>query len=232
MSERDHATSNATTPPRPARRPIVRPGPLRRLVFDAITEMIINQDLSPGEHLNEAALAVNLGVSRQPVREALQQLQSEGWVNLRPGQGAFVHEPTAEEIDQLLGVRVILEAESARLAALARTDADVAELRALWQAGMDAVASHDRSRMVKANAELHACVMAVGGNAVLAELGRTVDRRVRWHYTPLAVVRGDDAWEEHAELIRAIEAGEADKAAAIMREHTERTRKVARPDGS
>jgi DNA-binding GntR family transcriptional regulator len=232
MSERDDATSTATTPPRPARGPIKRPGPLRQLVFDAITEMIINQDLSPGEHLNEADLAGNLGVSRQPVREALQQLQSEGWVNLRPGQGAFVHQPTAEETDQLLGVRVILEAESARLAAQARTDADVAKLWILWQAGRDAVASHDRSRMVTANAELHAYVMAVGGNAVLAELGRAVDRRVRWHYTPLAVVRGDDAWDEHADLIRAIEAGAADEAAAIMREHTERTRRIAHPNAS
>ncbi len=65
----------------------------------------------------ESELAGHLGVSRQPVREALQRLNTEGWVDLRPAQGAFVHEPTEEEADQLLTVRTLLEAEAARLAA-------------------------------------------------------------------------------------------------------------------
>jgi DNA-binding GntR family transcriptional regulator len=61
---------------------------------------------------------------------------------------------------------------------------------------------------------------------VLAELAKLVDRRVRWHYRPVAQVRGKHSWDEHADLIRAIAAGDADSAARIMSEHTERTRSV------
>ena len=58
-------------------------------------------------------LAAHLGVSRQPVREALQRLHNEGWVDLRPALGAFVHVPTEEEADQLLSTRTLLEAYGA-----------------------------------------------------------------------------------------------------------------------
>ncbi|HEY2792742.1 MAG TPA: GntR family transcriptional regulator [Micromonosporaceae bacterium] len=228
MPETDAAPASVTADARSSlRRPVERPVPLRRLVFDAIIEMIINRDLQPGQHLSEADLAQTLGVSRQPIREALQQLQTEGWVNLRQGQGAFVHAPTRKETDDLLAVRIILEAESAREAALGRSDADIAKLWALWHHGTEVAAKGDREAMVAANAELHAYIMSIGGNSVLAELGRVVDRRVRWHYTPIAVVRGSDSWDEHAELIHAIAEGDADKAAAIMREHAGRTRTIA-----
>src|SRR3954463_8206568 len=100
-----------------AARRIDRPVPLRERVYQAIQDLIISRRLAPGQHLVESELAEILGVSRQPVREALQWLNNEGWVDLRPGYGAFVHAPTDAEVDELLAVRSVLEGESARLAA-------------------------------------------------------------------------------------------------------------------
>ena len=91
-----------------------RPGPLRERVYEALLQLITTRALRPGQHLVESELAQHLGVSRQPVREALQRLNTDGWVDLRPAQGAFVHEPTEDEADQLLTVRTLLEAEAAR----------------------------------------------------------------------------------------------------------------------
>jgi DNA-binding GntR family transcriptional regulator len=209
-------------------RPVARPVPLRHAVFDALLEMIISRELQPGEHLGEGELAEHLGVSRQPVREAFQQLQAEGWVDLRPGQGAFVHSPTPKEVDDLLAVRTMLESQSARLAAGARTEGDIGRLWQAWDAGTRAVQAGDLAGMVAANGDFHACVMSIGDNRVLAELAQLVGRRVRWHYRPVAQARGQDSWDEHAELIRAIAAGDGDSAARIMSEHTERTRRVTR----
>lgn len=203
---------------------IERPAPLRQAVYDAIAGLIITRSIEPGEHLVENELATDLGVSRQPVREALQRLQSEGWVDLRPGQGAFVHIPTAEEADQLLAVRCLLETESARLAAARSSAGDVAELRSLQRKGERAVADRDAERMVLANADLHARIVAMSGNTVLAEHIAVVERRVRWYYAPIARSRGDQAWAEHAAIIDVIEAGNAAGAADLMRQHTERTR--------
>ena len=69
--------------------------------------------------------------------------------------------------------------------------------------------------------------MSISGNAVLAELSGLVDRRVRWYYVPLAQTRGQQSWDEHAELIRAIAAGDGNQAREVMRKHTERTRTLS-----
>ncbi|CAM5617496.1 Vitamin B12 import ATP-binding protein BtuD [Streptomyces tendae] len=116
-------------------------GPLRDRVYEALLELITTRALRPGQHLVESELAGHLGVSRQPVREALQRLNTEGWVDLRPAQGAFVHEPTEEEADQLLTVRTLLEAEAARLAAANASSAGIAALDELCEDGERAVAA-------------------------------------------------------------------------------------------
>ncbi|MFD0318358.1 GntR family transcriptional regulator [Streptomyces flavalbus] len=202
-----------------------RPGPLRDRVYEALLELITTRALQPGQHLVESELAGHLGVSRQPVREALQRLNTEGWVDLRPAQGAFVHEPTEEEADQLLTVRTLLEAEAARLAAANATEDGVGALEALLQEGLKAVAADDVDAAVALNARFHAKVMELAGNAVLAELAAQVDRRVRWYYTPVARQRGHQSWVEHRDLIHAIQDGDEQRATRLMREHTEHTRR-------
>ncbi|PAZ17427.1 GntR family transcriptional regulator [Streptomyces sp. SA15] len=202
-----------------------RPGPLRERVYEALLELITTRALQPGQHLVESELAGHLGVSRQPVREALQRLNTEGWVDLRPAQGAFVHEPTEEEADQLLTVRTLLEAEAARLAAANADKAGLDALYGLLAQGKLAVAKDDVDAAVALNARFHAKVMELAGNAVLSELAAQVDRRVRWYYTPVARQRGHQSWVEHEAMIHAIAQHDEELATRLMREHTEHTRR-------
>lgn len=202
-----------------------RPGPLRDRVYEALLELITTRALQPGQHLVESELAGHLGVSRQPVREALQRLNTEGWVDLRPAQGAFVHEPTEEEADQLLTVRTLLEAEAARLAAANADSAGIAVLNELCTAGEKAVTADDVDSAVTLNAAFHAKIMELAGNAVLAELAGQVDRRVRWYYTPVARQRGRQSWVEHRAMIAAVVGRDEPLAMRLMREHTEHTRR-------
>ncbi|MGY0070942.1 GntR family transcriptional regulator [Streptomyces sp. QTS137] len=204
---------------------IERPGPLRDRVYETLLELITTRTLGPGRHLVESELAGRLGVSRQPVREALQRLNTEGWVDLRPAQGAFVHEPTEAEADQLLTVRTLLEAEAARLAALNADSAGVEALDGIVALGLRAVASDDVDEAVALDARFHAKIMELAGNAVLAELAAQVGRRVRWYHTPVARQRGGRSWAEHRDLITAIVNRDERLAERLMREHTERTRR-------
>ena len=207
-------------------RPLARPVPLRQSVYDALIDLIVSGDLGPGQHLVETELARQLGVSRQPVREALHRLEAEGWVDLRPSQGAFVHVPTDQEVDELLDVRELLESETARLASRAATPERVARLRAIWDEGHAAAEADDVTRAVAANNAFHAEVAQVAGNAVLADLTGIVGRRVRWYYRRVAPARSHGSWAEHKELIDAIEAGDEKHATQIAHKHTERTRRA------
>jgi DNA-binding GntR family transcriptional regulator len=205
-------------------RPLQRPVPLRQSVYDALIDLIVGGELPPGQHMVETDLARQLGVSRQPIREALHRMEAEGWVDLRPSQGAFVHVPTDSEVDELLDVRELLEAETARLAARTASPAQVARLRQIWDEGQAAAELDDYGHAVAANDAFHAEIAAVAGNSVLAELADIVGRRVQWYYRMVAPERVHGSWAEHAELIDAIEAGDAERAQLLARRHTERTR--------
>ncbi|MBB5979768.1 GntR family transcriptional regulator [Kribbella solani] len=207
-------------------RHVKRPTPLRESVYEALTEMIIDGTLERGRHLVEVELAGLLGVSRQPVREALQRLNNEGWVDLRPGFGAMVHVPAEDEVDQLLAARAALESESARLAARHATKDDIAKLRELCKVGTAFQESGDIDGTVRTNGDLHNLITQMSGNRFLVDFAAQVDRRVRWYYTPVAPVRGAASWREHNRLVKAISEGDEDKSAQIMREHTEQTRKA------
>ncbi|MDQ0687534.1 DNA-binding GntR family transcriptional regulator [Streptomyces achromogenes] len=198
-----------------------RPGPLRDRVYEALLELITTRALQPGRHLVESELAGHLGVSRQPVREALQRLNTEGWVDLRPAQGAFVHEPTTEEVNQLLAVRTLLEAEAARLAAAHADEDGIAALNEILAQSVPAVTEDDVDAALALNARFHTKVVELSGNAVLAELAAQVDRRVRCHCTPIARQRGHESWIEHRDLIAAIADHDEQRATRLMREHTE-----------
>ncbi|MFF3564615.1 GntR family transcriptional regulator [Streptomyces sp. NPDC002574] len=215
--------------PQGSLRRLERPGPLREQVYQTLLQLISSRSLPPGRHLVESELAARLGVSRQPVHEALQRLSTEGWVDLRPAQGAFVHDPTGEETDQLFVVRALLETEGARLAAVGPSAEGLERLDELCATGEAAVAADDVDAVVAANATFHACVMDLAGNAVLADLASRVEHRVRRYYTP--IVR--QAWVEHRELIAAIAARDDTRAQQVMRAHTQdaRTRFPPRPAG-
>jgi DNA-binding GntR family transcriptional regulator len=205
-------------------RPVERPVPLRQSVYEALVELVVGGGLRPGQHLVESDLARQLGVSRQPVREALHRLEAEGWVDLRPSQGAFVHVPTDREINQLLDVRALLETEAARLVARSASPEAVAALKAICAEGVAATDAGDVDQVVVANSAFHAEIAVRAGNDVLAGLVATVSRRMRWHYRMVAPARSHESWAEHQQLIEAIEAGDEDRAAEIARMHNERTR--------
>ena len=214
---------NRTTGGFPDLSPVDRPGPLRLRVLEALRELIVVRTLAPGQHLVELELAERLRVSRGPVREALQALATQGWVELRPGRGAFVHEPTRQEAEEVFAVRTALESEAARLAAPRVTDDDIAELREICERGRAAVAAGDVPTVVAENSALHHRVAQLSGVGLLYDYTDSLDQRVRWFYRPLVRRRGLDSWDEHDQLIKALEAHDELEAARVMRWHTLQT---------
>ncbi len=208
----------------PVIRPLQRPVPLRQSVYDALIDLIVGGELPPGQHMVETDLARQLGVSRQPIREALHRMEAEGWVDLRPSQGAFVHVPTDKEVDELLDVRALLEAETARLAALAAAPEHITRMREICREGQAAAEAGDFASAVATNNVFHAEIAAAGGNVVLAELADIVGRRIQWYYRLVAPARGHGSWAEHEDLIEAIESSDPDRAQRLARQHAGRTR--------
>lgn len=203
---------------------IERPPPLRIFVKNHILEQIINQRIKPGVHLIETELAQQLDLSRHPIREALQALQAEGWVDLRPGRGAVVHQPTHEEIDEVFEARITVEGGCAGLAALHANSDDIARLRELAESGRRALENQDLQQVVKSNSALHLAIANISGNRPLESFVESLDKRFQWYFTSIVQWRWTASWDEHDEIINAIEAGDSDAARASMSRHAEKSR--------
>ena len=204
--------------------PVKQQAPLRQQIYERVEELIIYGELPAGEHLVESQLAQRLGVSRIPVREALQLLNRDGWVDLRPRQGAFVHSPTVDEADEVFTVRTVLEVEATRLAALHPTEVSVKGLRKLLEAGHRALEVADDRELVRLNSEFHQSISRMAGNRILSQMTARLDKRIRWFFAPVVKLRGEASWKEHADMVDAIEAGDSELAAEEMRHHAEATK--------
>lgn len=200
-----------------------RSRPLAERVYERIEDHIITGVLAPGQHLREEELAERLGVSRNPVRESLRALERAGWIEIRPGRGAFVRAPSVEEVLDFFHVRTVLEVESARLAAGNATPKVVRDLEELITAGQAATDDRDSEVLVELNGRFHAAVHDLAGNRVLRETLEVLDRRLRWYFTPVVVHRAPQSWSEHASLVAAFRDNDEDRATEVMRAHVQAT---------
>jgi DNA-binding GntR family transcriptional regulator len=201
----------------------VKHAPLRGLIREQLLEHIVTGQLSPGARLTEADLAVQLGTSRIPVREALQELAMDGWIDLMPRQGARVHVPTKTEVEEVFALRDALESESARLVAGSASSADVERLRVIVGQGRAFAEAGDEVRASETNTEFHRTIAELTSNGLLLRILGTLEKRSRWYFRQVAAVRGVHSWVEHARIVDAIAAGHQEAAARESRTHTEHT---------
>lgn len=196
---------------------------LRERVYAPLEHTIIHGELPAGTHLKEDELARKLGVSRNPVREALQQLVHEGMADYVPTKGVFVHTPTDKEISDVLHVRMVLECEAARLAASQRTRAQLDNMSALVRDGREALATKDTEMLLKLNERFHHAVVEAAGNSVLEQSMEMLQKRVNWYFAGVVAARAVNSWDEHEGILDALREGNVDLAGERMEQHVHRT---------
>jgi DNA-binding GntR family transcriptional regulator len=181
---------------------------------------------SPGAALRQEELAAEFGVSRIPVREALNKLQAEGLVVVEPNRGAFVASLSAAEVREVFDLRVLLECDALRHAIPQHTPRTLRQLAAL-QAELDA--EDDASLWLATDAAFHEVLYAPSGRTktleMIAVLRASVTRLYRAHLTPNTRRKG---WrDEHHALLKAVAARNVERAVAALTRHLRETETVA-----
>ncbi|HWL70709.1 MAG TPA: GntR family transcriptional regulator [Geminicoccus sp.] len=195
-------------------------------VVAELRRRILLGELPAGAHLRQEAVAEMFGLSRIPVREALQRLDAEGWVRFAPHRGAFVSGLSAEEVAELFELRLLLEPHLLRRA-VPRFGAD--GLAALEQAAAgfeQALHSDERERWGAANRAFHRQLYAPAGRPRIAALAQGFDERMEAYVAAHLGLEGiaPRAIAEHRRLVDAVAARDAGRAAAVLVDHLERTR--------
>lgn len=195
--------------------------PLREQVLAALRERIITGRYAPGERLTEERLAVDFGVSRNPVREALRTAEAEGFVRVLPRRGVLVASPDETTIRDLFAIRARLEPLAARLAAERASPDDIAGLRALLDEASTATDAGNLPSVAVLNSALHQKVIDVGGNVWLSAITSSLYRHVQWVFTLTVTTRAPHSWTEHLQLVEAIAARDPERAELAAAQHVE-----------
>ncbi|WP_062979428.1 GntR family transcriptional regulator [Nocardia flavorosea] len=194
----------------------------RAAVADALREDILAGRLSPGDRLREVDLADRFGVSRIPVREALSQLQSEGFVTLVRYRGATVSAPSGTAARELVQIRRGLEALAAQLAARNRGGAVAAELARVVELGRSANLGHAHDELPALTLRFHSLVAEASGNQQLQAMLEQILGRVAWIFGQRQDTRTGVSWSDHAAIAQAILNGSPVQAGYLMDEHIAR----------
>jgi len=185
-----------------------------------LREQIVQGERPTGSRLNEVEIAADLGVSRGPVREALQRLAHVGLVALESHRGAFVRHLEPGEVRELFEVRIALECEAAELAAARISQPGLDELARLQEASVSEVSENPRPSPFD-HLDLHTLIVNESGNGRLQQAVAQVNGELRLARSRSFATgeRAKEAVDEHHELISYLTARDGGGARAAMKRH-------------
>ncbi|NIZ12777.1 GntR family transcriptional regulator [Phaeobacter sp. HF9A] len=190
-------------------------------IAEQIEERIFDGSFAHGDRLDEVRLAEQFGVSRTPIREAIQRLALSGLVELIPRRGAFVRQPGPVELIEMFEVMAELEAVCGRLAARRISDAALTELAEANRKCQQAVAQKDADSYYLENEHFHRIIYEQSGNGFLAQEAAKLHKRLQPFRRLQLRFRGRMAQSmaEHESIVQALRSGEAERAANVLRDH-------------
>lgn len=193
----------------------------KAIVYENLKKRIITHYLKPGDPLNENVLSRELKTSKTPVREAIQQLEKEGFVENVPGKGSFVSRISFQDIRELFEIRELLECEVIKRAALKSAPDKVESIKKKFE--MESNEDKNAKDHFKAGDRIHTFVFESFGNKRLLEYYKRLQEhiiRMRLNFfSELHQERSEQSFREHLEIMDALIAQDPLRAEKAMRDH-------------
>ncbi|AJC67123.1 MULTISPECIES: GntR family transcriptional regulator [Dickeya] len=193
-------------------------------VYEKVKGLAIDYHFRPGERVNEVELAAQLGVSRTPVREALNRLAKDGFMNFVPNRGFYSRDLTPEGVRELYEVRMVIEQSTFRFACLRATDEEIAATTAIWEEVSQhrpAQTEQDWAKIAEIDERFHMEIARISHNGRLYEMLDSLNSLSRFFRridleTP---VRRNNAYDEHVDIIAALRQRDIEKGVVLIEQH-------------
>jgi len=203
-------------------------GTRTRIAYEALKEAIFANRLEPGAHLSENQLALALGMSRTPVREAIRVLASEGLLDIHNGIGVFVRQVTVKEITELFEVRAALECAAVPSALQHISAQEIDSLAGEWmnlKQQLEAGLTVGLQPVSELDFRLHSLIVERCDNAFLKQLVAGIRGKIMRYQKIVAMALADERAliDQHLEIMRYMKIGEAEILARILKKHIQQS---------
>lgn len=194
-------------------------------IYLTLRDMILNFEIQPNSRLTETELATYFKVSRTPIREALQRLETEDLISIRPKQGCFVRGIDFDEFNDYYQIRINLEMLSLETACANIPDEELEKLCCVWEKNVSTGDASDAERIANLDEAFHIRLAEGGGNLVLVKMLRDINNRIR-------IVRRLDftdheriakTYEEHFTILQALLRRDVTAAKRVMIDHIKKS---------
>jgi DNA-binding GntR family transcriptional regulator len=202
---------------------LARPQSLTAIAKESIRRAIVDGELEFGAQLSESALALMLGVSKTPVREALLQLKLEGLVDIQPQSGTFVFDPTEDQVREICRFREIIELSALELA----IERDAKGLAQQMMAALKVAKTSQKSKPLPRDedARFHGAILECCGNTYVQAAYQLIADKIQALRARLSSddTRIDSCHDTHSGIVQLVRDGDAKKACAELRAHIRST---------
>lgn len=201
-------------------RPVSRQS-TRDVIYQALRDWIIRGELQPGEKINDAEIARHFQVSRTPVREAFQLLESQKLIRVVPGRSTTVTEIDKVDLEQCYRPLAEIQALGARMAADVLTEEQLRQLQTILDRSVRACAENDAQVAIACDADFHAILMSAAGNEYMIDFSNLMllhIQRIKYHFFHCDQMRRASV-QQHKEILTALQNRDGETAAQQMRSH-------------
>ncbi|MEJ2624958.1 MAG: GntR family transcriptional regulator [Pseudolabrys sp.] len=214
----------AAEPAQPVLTPFEASTSFKQKAYTALKNAIVAMDVYHSREeirLDERRLAQDFGISRTPVREAMAQLESEGFVRSVPRRGIYVVRKTKREVIEMITAWAALESMAARLIAEHATDEEIAHLRQMFATLERGQVQAKLDEYSEENIEFHQTIIRLSRNQVLIEMAENLFTHMRMirRKTVVEKDRIERSIQDHINIIKAIEARDTERAGELVRDH-------------
>ncbi|MBB3610854.1 GntR family transcriptional regulator [Rhizobium sp. BK602] len=193
--------------------------------YNTIRKLLVEFKLKPEERINEVQLAKTFGVSRTPIREALNRLASEGFVSLTPNRGFFVRSLSTEGLLDLYELRSIIECAAFRLMCERAEDDEIERLRAYWDAIVEGYRDQPPDTILAEDEGFHMLIAELSGNPELVNQLSAINARIRFIRRIQIEHRTHDKRQvaSHSAIVDAAVRRDVENGVELLRQHIELT---------
>jgi len=193
------------------------PEDLTKQAFRYIRDEIIQGKLDGRQHLTESYFAERFGISKSPVREALNRLESEGLITIVPRRGAFVAQLSVHDIEEIFELREALEVLVAKDAVL--NEKILKRMRAAVVSAKQYREQNDKNSYIRADATFHTTLAEASSNSRLKKILENMRNQMLIVRTRTFELTSHTSVKQHLDILAALEQGNRDLAADLMAEH-------------